>query len=384
MNIILKLRRLNMKIRDGRLFPVCMYHQLNRGLVFLLILFGISMVTTLSSRADVSYQWNTSLGASGIETDVINFSNEDLVCNGSYRLLVVDNDDYIKRDLTYEFASYIINGSKTYHFLTKFSDIGLPSHQEVKGIVVDKAMKCESAPWAEPQLLAVEEPNSADDILLWTTYSHKIDEHLETKRRGIESALRNNHISYAVDLFKALGNKSGIKVIDLSKSFFNGNKNDLAVFDLNHIETDRSAIDLCPKGPLTSSVFFPYLFSGLPSVGDLRNSNLIKSIHKCGFLYFERRTEKCGIANYEEAASEHCGVLEYNSQASAQYCGCASRSGDAMKCVRGCPCVQGNVCQHPHFGVKSYKTCRSSKHNPIYNRCRDRAHGIEGALLCPK
>jgi hypothetical protein len=384
MNIILKLRRLNMKIRDDRQFPVCIYHQLNRGLAFFLILFGISLVSAQTCRAEISFQWNTSLGASGIETDVINFSNEDLVCNGSYRLLVVDNDDYIKRDLTYEFASYIINGSKMYNFLTKFSDIGLPSHQEVKGIVVDKAIKCELAPWAEPQLLAVEEPNSADDILLWTDYTHNIDEHLETKRRGIESALRNNHISYAVDLFKALGNKSGIKVIDLSKSFFNGNKNDLAVFDLNHIETDRSATDLFLKGPLTSSVFFPYLFSDLPSVGDLGNEDLVQSIHKCGFLYFKRRTDKCGIENYVEQASQHCGVLEYNSQASSAYCGCARRSGNTMSCIRGCHCVQGNVCQHPHFGIKSYKTCRSPNHTPIYKVCRHISHGIEDALLCRK
>ncbi len=372
-----------MKTRDGREFPVCMCHQPNRILVFLLILFGISLVTTLSGRADVSIQWNTSLGASGVETDVINFSNENFVCNGSYRLIVVDNEDYIKRDLSYEFASYIINGSKTYHFLTKFSDMGLPPHQEVKGIVVDKAMKCESAPWAEPQqLLAVAEP-IFDDVTLSFFYTSKIDEHLEIKRRGIESALRNNHISYAVDLFSALGNKRQIKVIDLSKSFFNGNKNDLAVFDLNHIETERSATDLYSKGPSTSNLF-AYYYSDLHSVGDLKNEDLVQSIHKCGSLFFELISERCGIRTYEEMASEHCGVFEYHSRASSEYCGCARRSGDAMKCVRGCPCAEANVCQHPHFGVKSYKTCRSSKHNPIYNRCRDRAHGIEDALICRK
>lgn len=347
-----------MKICDDRRIPPCTFLQLNRGLLSFLILFCISLITTLTSRADVSYQWNTSLGASGIETDVINFSNENLVCNGSYRLLVVDNDDYVKRDLAYEFASYLIGSLKKYNFLTKFSDIGLPPHQEVKGIVVDKAMKCESAP--KPPVMPLRYP-----IGLPTPVS------LEIEHRAIESALRNNHISYAIDLFKASHNKHGIKVIDLSKSFFNWNENDLSVFSsLNHIETDRSAIDLYNNG--------------LRSVGDLRNDNLIKSLHKCGYLFFERRSPECGIENYKEHPSEHCGVLEYNSQASDQYCGCARRSGDTMKCVGGCPCVQGNVCQHPHFGVKSYKTCRSPKHNPIYNRCRDRAHGIEDALVCPK
>ncbi len=344
-----------MKICDDRRIPPCTFLQLNRGLVFLLILFGISLVTTLSCRAEISVQWNTSLGASGIETDVINFSNEKLVCNGSYRLLVVDNDDYVKRDLTYEFASYLIGGLKAYNFLTKFSDIGLPPHQEVKGIVVDKAIKCESVP----------RPTRAEN---WNKYN---DIPHEIERRAIESALRNNHISYAVDLFKASGNKRRIKVIDLSKSFFNGNESDLAAFSsLNHIETDRSAIDLYNNG--------------LPSVGDLRNDNLVKSIHKCGYLFYELRSVKCGIENYDEHPSEHCGVLEYNSQASDQYCGCARRSGDTMKCVGGCPCVQGNVCQHPHFGVKVYKTCRSPKHVAIHNFCRHSAHGIQDALVCPK
>ncbi|MBK9039955.1 MAG: hypothetical protein IPL83_12460 [Bdellovibrionales bacterium] len=350
-----------MKIRDDRQFPVCMYHQLNRGLALFLILFGISLVSAQSCRAEISFQWNTSLGASGIETDVINFSNEKLVCNGSYRLLVVDNDDYIKRDLTYEFASYIINGLKLYNFLTKFSDIGLPSHQEVKGIVVDRAMKCElMGGWPMPRNRSRQEN--------WNRYKgipHEIE------RRAIESALRNNHISYAIDIFNASENKRSIKVIDLSNSFFNGRQSDMAAFSsLNHIETDRSAIDLYNNG--------------LPSDGDLRNNNLIKSIHKCGFLYFERRTEKCGIENYEEAASEHCGVLEYNSQASTAYCGCARRSGNAMACIGGCPCVQGNVCQHPQFGVKSYKTCRSPKHMVIHNLCRHIAHGIQDAKICPK
>ncbi|MBK7844378.1 MAG: hypothetical protein IPJ71_11880 [Bdellovibrionales bacterium] len=350
-----------MKNRDNRQFPVCMYHQLNRGLAFFLILFGMSLVKAQSCRAEISVQWNTSLGASGIETDVINFSNEDLVCNGSYRLIVVDNDDYIKKDLTYEFASYIINGLKMYNFLTKFSDIGLPSHQEVKGIVVDKAMKCELIPKFQ---LAI----------TWGPY-RKIP--FEIDRRAIESALRNNHISYAFDLFKRSQNRDKIKVLDISNSFFNGNQNDLAAFSslsrldrLNHIETDRSAID--------------WYNNGLPSDGDLRNNNLIKSIHKCGHLFFEERSEKCGIENYEEYASEHCGVLEYNSQASTAYCGCARRSGNTMACVRGCPCVAGNVCQHPHFGIKSYNTCRSPNHPPIYKRCRHIDHGIEDAQVCPK
>jgi hypothetical protein len=357
-----------MKIPDDRQFPVCISQQLNSSLIFLLILFGISLVTTLSSRADVSFQWSTSLGASGIETDVINFSNENLVCNGSYRLIVVDNEDYVKRDLSYEFASYIIKGSKTYNFLTKFSDMGLPPHQEIKGIVVDKAMNCESVPRLESSSGSV----FVDHVLvdgIWITYEI-IDIPLEIKRRGIESALRNNHTRYAIDLFRTSGKQDKIKVIDLSKSFFNGNEKDLAVFNLNHIETDRSAIDLYNNG--------------LPSVGDLRNDNLVKSIHKCGYLFVERRSPKCGIENYDERPSEHCGVLEYNSQASAQYCGCAMRSGDAMKCVGGCPCVQENVCQNPHFGVKSYKTCRSPKHHPIYKLCQDRAHGIQDALVCPK
>lgn len=328
-----------MKNRDDRQFPVCMYHQLNRGLAFFLILFGMSLVRAQSCRAEISVQWNTSLGASGIETDVINFSNEDLVCNGSYRLIVVDNDDYIKKDLTYEFASYIINGLKMYNFLTKFSDIGLPAHQEVKGMVVDKAMKCE--------LLSKSDKAP-----------------LEIDRRAIESALRNNHIGYALDLFKRSKNQDKITVIDLSNSFFNGNQNDLAAFSLNHIETDRSAID--PYWP-------EYL-----------GPNHIKSIHKCGYLFFEKRSRKCRIENYEEYASPYCGVLEYYSMASAQYCGCARRSGNTLACIRGCPCVQGNVCQHPHFGIKSYKTCRSPDHAPIYKECRHISHGIENAQVCLK
>lgn len=95
----------------------------------------------------------------------------------------------------------------------------------------------------------------------------------------------------------------------------------------------------------------------------------------CGIESYKSKADPaCGVELYLDLRGEECGVEHYNSRADASKC------GSRVFCIpeeNRCDTVP-KICEHPSFGIKTYKSCRSPLH-PVesYKTCSLIEFGVE-------
>lgn len=94
----------------------------------------------------------------------------------------------------------------------------------------------------------------------------------------------------------------------------------------------------------------------------------------CGVeRYNEHRSEACGVELHKDIRSPACGIDSYNSRHDCAVCG-------QVGIVGGC-----RQCEHPMFGIASYKSCRHVDHGvEIFASCQHPQHGVAHYKLCRK
>jgi hypothetical protein len=92
----------------------------------------------------------------------------------------------------------------------------------------------------------------------------------------------------------------------------------------------------------------------------------------CGVESYKlSRSEVCGVELHKEQRSLACGIERYNSRHDCNICGQAGPFG-------GC-----KQCEHPSFGVGSYRSCRHADHGAeSYLECRSPEHGVAEYKKC--
>lgn len=102
----------------------------------------------------------------------------------------------------------------------------------------------------------------------------------------------------------------------------------------------------------------------------------------CGKEYIVKKSAKCGIAEYNSKASPLCGKI-YNMQENENLCGCAKRTSNSLHCLDGCECIQANYCRREEFGLQEYKVCSLKQFGvKSYNKCEHPSHGVSRVKSC--
>ena len=118
---------------------------------------------------------------------------------------------------------------------------------------------------------------------------------------------------------------------------------------------------------------------------DQSSAGNIKRDPSCGVeLFKEQASPECGVENYKIARSDACGVEIHKEQRSLA-CGVERYHArhDCDLCGQAGPFGGCRQCEHPAFGVASYRSCRHVDHGAeLYSECRHEQHGVAQYRSC--
>lgn len=273
--------------------------------------FVISLFLLLASSLptyaqDIAPIMNANVLEDKLEVNIFNDSHVNKQCSVNFKVSLLDDSFLVKGFRDIKFNHYILSARNQYRFNFDLKNMLM----EEKGLILGEIT--EVSP------------------LVCQNFSGSISE----VKLAVEGALRNSDLATAQDFLELAQDRSEIKVIDVSHSFFN-EPLALETLGLNHIEMENTS----------------YLISGLTQ--EEKQCSTKKSI-KCGKIFKAKSSAACGVESYNERENKICG--------------CKTRKGGP--CVGGCPCKTYKTCAHPSFGVRTYKTCLHE------------SHGIQDVMSC--
>lgn len=241
---------------------------------------------------------NTSISDNRLELEIFNDSHLNKQCSVNFKVSLLDENFLVKGFRDIKFNHYVLTARNRYLFLFDLKNMLL----EEKGLLLGEIT--EVSP------------------LSCQTFSGSASE----VKAAVEGALRNSDLISAQEFMALAKDKSEIKVVDVSHSFFNEPEAKTAL-GLNHIEMENTT----------------YLIDGLSD--EERQCSERKSL-KCGKVFVTKASAACGVELYKKREDKVCG--------------CKTRRGGP--CIGGCPCKTYKTCRNPRFGVESYKKCSHESH----------------------